>query len=145
MTNLTVDIGYSGGSLHYIGPFKEHPGLLLSLVPHQYSLNKDDDPYPFVIVGVHHLPPSHLALTHLLSYQWDKVRFFDLETEQFYEQRTDFPSDSKLPASRQLFCSVLVRDEEANTWDLWIYGGASLIDPKIGFSDIWVLTMPGFM
>ena len=66
MTNLTVGIGYSGGSLHYIGPFKEHPGLLLSLVPHKYLLNENGDPYPFVTVRVHYLPPSHLAHTHLL-------------------------------------------------------------------------------
>lgn len=40
---------------------------------------------------------------------------------------------------------MLVKDEDSNTWDLWVYGGQKAEDPEKGANDIWVLTMPSFM
>lgn len=61
----------------------------------------------------------------------------------WYEQKADFVNGD-VPGQRTRFCSVLVRDKEAGTWDLWLYGGMNAIG-EANSADTWVLTMPAFM
>jgi hypothetical protein len=79
-----------------------------------------------------------------LMLDWKTIKIWDIEEEKWYNQKATFLNDEK-PDPRSRFCSVLVHDKERNTWDLWVYGGQNLLDPRQGVTDIWVLTMPKFM
>ena len=79
-----------------------------------------------------------------MQFDFTEIRFYNLDTNEWYTQQADFINDEK-PATRTRFCSVLVREEGTQTWDLWLYGGQSTEDPTKSPNDIWVLTMPAFM
>ena len=78
------------------------------------------------------------------SNDFTHLRFFSIEENRWYSQRASF-IDDKRPSTRTRFCSILMKEEGKNTWQLYLLGGQSTEDPHDGPADIWVLSIPAMM
>ncbi|KAI9891894.1 MAG: hypothetical protein M1814_002279 [Vezdaea aestivalis] len=122
--------GYWHGQLIHL-PIGTGKGFLISLSAERGLLNNPivDLPYTSDETG------EEVLFTNVL--------LWDIDRRTWANQSTSFINEK--PEARTRFCSVLVRGQNYNTWDLWIFGGQRLIDGGLPTDDLWVLSMPSFV
>lgn len=72
----------------------------------------------------------------------NSIPLYDVAAEKWYIQNT---SGSDSPPQLTQFCSVVAVDEDASTFNIYIYGGYDGLDASDKPSDdVWVLSLPSF-
>lgn len=71
------------------------------------------------------------------------IPIYDIASQKWYVQNV---SGSDAPPQLTQFCSVLAVEEDASTYNIYIYGGYNGLDASDGPSDdVWVLSLPSFV
>jgi hypothetical protein len=69
-----------------------------------------------------------------------EIFIYDIANTRWYKQTT---SGAELPGSRRRFCAGAVWTEDRSSYNIYLYGGAS-IGQGIGYGDVWILSLPSF-
>jgi hypothetical protein len=71
-----------------------------------------------------------------------QIPIYDIASEQWYVQNI---TGSEAPPQLTQFCSVVAVDEEAGSFNVYIYGGYDGLDSgDTPMDDVWVLSLPDF-
>ncbi|KAK3313668.1 hypothetical protein B0H66DRAFT_357773 [Apodospora peruviana] len=70
----------------------------------------------------------------------DKIFIYDIGNTKWYTQKTT----GRTPEDRRLFCGGATWAQDQSSYNIYIYGGAGFPPDKVGYDDIYILSIPSF-
>ncbi|SPN98500.1 uncharacterized protein DNG_01545 [Cephalotrichum gorgonifer] len=70
----------------------------------------------------------------------DEVFVYDVLSSKWYVQK----ASGDVPEMRGLFCAGVAWADDRSSYNIYIYGGASMPPSTIGFDDLYILSLPTF-
>ena len=76
----------------------------------------------------------------------DFIEVYDLEYKDWgnYQLATAANASNSIPKPRLVPCSIIARAKDGSSYNIYMFGGLSLVSKLFRYSDVWVLSIPSF-